>query len=209
MNDCTRTREALPALLYGDLPAHEEPALLQHLALCPACRAEQAALRRAREALDILPAPTVQVDLPALYREAERRQETRLRRWRRLATAAVAVAAALLAVFVLRLQVHLGPSQITVSWGAPRPAAQPPAPPAPAPEPVSVAEVQFLEDLVHALAADVADRDRRQQQALLWLQGRLDVLQGQTQQRWTATQRDVSGLYALITSQTGFREKGE
>ena len=43
---CTDVRAALPALLYAELPAAEADTLRSHLAGCPACRAEHAALQR-------------------------------------------------------------------------------------------------------------------------------------------------------------------
>ncbi len=214
MKNCTQTKEALPALLYGDLRAEEAAAVRRHLDGCPACRAECAGLRQVQALLDTAPAPAVEVDLPRLYRDAARRQEKRLRRWRRLAVAGLAAAAVLLLAFCLRLEVRLQAHQLVVRWGAPpevpapRPEPQAPrgAPPAPG---VTPADLQPLRDLVHILAGDVAERDGEQKRALLALQQRLDVLQGQAQERWVAAQRDVGGLYALFNAQFGPRDKGE
>src|SRR5262249_20849602 len=149
MKNCHQTREALPALLYGDLPPDEATAVRHHLAECPACRAEQAALQQVRSLLDAAEPPAVAVDLPRLYRAAVQRQEKQLRRWRRLACAALAAAAMLLLVFGLKLEVRLEQHQLVLRWGAP------PAPvPMPAPgnvpvEAVSAADLKMLRDLLH------------------------------------------------------------
>jgi hypothetical protein len=50
------------------------------------------------------------------------------------------------------------------------------------------------------LADDCAARDRQHADAVRWLQNRLDALQRQAQDRWTATERYVSALYTLNTN---------
>jgi anti-sigma factor RsiW len=209
MNPCDKIREALPALLYGDLPPAEETAVRQHLTDCPACRAEHAALRQVRGLLDAAPPPAVKVDLPRLYQEAARRQERQLRHWRRLACVALAAAAVLLLVFGLKLEVRLEQHQLVLRWGAPPPVPAPLVVVPQEPPPASAAEVRVVRDLLHLLAADVEERDRQMRQGLADMAGRLDSLQGQTQQRWASAQRDLNGLYALFTAQSGPREKGE
>ncbi len=210
--DCALIRERLPALLYGDLPAAETTDVERHLAGCPACRAECAALKDVRRLLDAVPAPAIQVDLPQLYGEASRRQEGRLRRWRRTAVALLASAAVLLLVLTLKLEVRLDGQQLVVRWGSP------PALPAPAERqlpvqvrqdspagPAAAEELQLLKELIRALAADVDQRDSQQQQALAQLRGRIDALQRQSQQRWDTTAEDVAALY---TAQFGSRPRG-
>ncbi|HYT93253.1 MAG TPA: zf-HC2 domain-containing protein [Gemmataceae bacterium] len=206
MKNCHEIRAALPALLYGDLPPDEATAVRQHLTDCPACRAEQAALQQVRGLLDATATPKVAVDVPGVYREAALRQEKRLRRWRRVACGALAAAAVLLLVFGLKLEVRWEQHQLVLRWGAP-PAAVPVPPPAPLelpPEAASAAEVRRMRDLLHLLAAELEEREQRQQQALAWLRVRLETLQAQTREHWAATERDVRGLYTLFT-----REKGE
>jgi hypothetical protein len=209
--DCTWTRDRLPPLLYGDLPSGEAAAVERHLANCLACRQECAALKDVRRLLDAVPAPAIQLDLPRLYRQAALRQERKLGRWRRAGVALLAVAAMLLMVLALKLEVRLEGHQAVFRWGSPpvAPAPVEPSPPlvqkeAP-PTVVTAEEVQLMKELIRALAADVAYRDDRQQLALTQLRGRLDALQRQAQQRWDATAEEVGALY---TAQFGSRRKG-
>jgi hypothetical protein len=119
----------------------------------------------------------------------------------------------LLIALALNLEVRLEGNQAVVRWGS-APAVPAPVMPLPPPlvqkEPppmaVTAEEVQLLKELIRALAADVEHRDRRQQLALTQVQGRLDALQRQAQQRWAATAEDVAALY---TAQFGSRPKGE
>jgi hypothetical protein len=200
--NCTEVRAALPALLYGDLPAERASALRAHVAGCPGCRAEYGALERVKGVLDALPTPAVRVDLPQLYQDAARWQTLRLRRWRRAALVCLGAAAALLLVLGLKLEVRVEAQQFVVRWGAPPPAPgpapePPPAAPNPAAAPIGAEDVYLVKQLIHALADDSAARDRRHADAILWLQNRLDALQRQSQERWTATERYVSALYTL------------
>jgi hypothetical protein len=210
MRNCAQTRDALAGLLYGELPPAEAHAVQEHLAGCPPCRAEYAALRQVRAALDAAPAPQAEVDLPRLYREAARRQAQSLRRWRRLAVAALAAAAVLLFAFWLKLEVRLERHQVVLRWGTPPPAEPPP----PASPPVAArpdaadrdAELRLVKDLIHLLAADVQDRDRQQKESLRTLRERFEALRVLVSEHWAATERDVSALY---TAQFGPRDKGE
>jgi hypothetical protein len=210
MRNCAQTRDALADLLYGELPPAEAQAVQEHLAGCPPCRAEYVALRQVRAALDAAPAPQAEVDLPRLYREAARRQGKRLRRWRRLALAALAAAAALLVAFGLNLEVRLEQHQVVLRWGAPPQAdAVRPAPPTAAARPDAPerdAEMRLVKELIHLLAADVQERDRQQAEALRALRQRFEALRVQTAERCAAAERDVAGLY---TVQFGPRPKGE
>jgi len=206
--NCAEVRAALPAILYDELPSAEAAALRDHLAGCPACRAEHAALRRVGTLLTAVPAPTIRVDLSRLYQEAGRRQHVRLRRWRRAALACCAAAAGLLIALGLRLEVRVEGHQAVVRWGTP-PAALPDQAPAaaavlpgPAPAAVNAEEVRLVHQLIHALADDVAYRDRQNQEALGFLETRLDALQHQAQDRWNATERYVSALYTINTNLT-------
>ncbi len=63
MNACEAVRELISAELDGELTAAERQVLQLHLAGCAACRAEQDALRRVKQALAALPAPALPRDL--------------------------------------------------------------------------------------------------------------------------------------------------
>jgi len=209
MMHCDQARQALPGLLYGDLEAREAAAVGEHLEGCPACREEYAALARVRRLLDAVPAPDVRVDVHRVYGEAAGLQERRLRRWRRAAVACLAAAAAVLVMLALKLEVRVGAGQLTLRWGAPPVAVAPAPAPEGAPDAVAQAraaeEIRLLKELVHALAAHIDARDRRQQQTLARLRERLDDLQWQADRRWNATERDVAALY---TAHFGSRNQG-
>jgi hypothetical protein len=215
MTSCVEVLARLPGLLYGDLPADEAEAVRKHLVGCPACRREHTTLEGVRRLLDTASAPpAVEVDLGRLYGEAAGRRRRRARRWRR-AAALVGIAAAVLLLIGLKLEVRLEAHQLVLRWGVPPMAEQAvrqTQPPTPLvrqegePAPVAQAELQLVRDLVHALADDVEGRDRENRQALLWVRGRLDQLQRQVQARWEATEQLVSALH---TVQCETRAKGE
>lgn len=205
--NCPDARPHLAALVYGDLGPSEVRAVQEHLAGCPACRQEYAELRQVRRALDAVPAPSVQVDLPRLYREAAARQARRARRWRRAALASVAAAALVLLAFGLRLQVRVDAHQLVLCWGDVPEVAPPPPPPDEPPVPAEVERrLQLASRLIHALAEGQEARDARQQEALKQLQGRIDAHQLQDNARWNETRRDIAALY---TAQFGSPRKGE
>jgi hypothetical protein len=214
--NCAEARTHLPSLVYGDLAPAAADAVRRHLAGCAACRQHHADLQQLRHALDSVPAPSVQVDLPRLYREAAERQERRARRWRRAALACCAAAALLLLVVGLRLQVRVDAHQLIVRWGsAPEPLAGVPAPPRDAPPPdtpdaLALAEarerLELMSNLIHALNEDLEARDAQQKQALKRLQARLDEMQFQGNVRWGETERNIAALYAAHFGPT---KKGE
>jgi anti-sigma factor RsiW len=202
--NCPQARALLPALVYGDLPPDEAAALRRHLADCPACQGESAGLAQIRRALDAAPPLAVSVDVSQLLAESAARLERRARRWRRLALAGAALAAGVLLTFGLKLQVRAGAGQVVIAWGQPaeeipnpKPQTPNPAPPARTPEvPPSVEErLRLLQELTHALAADVEDRDRRQQSEAAALRARLDGVQRVLAQQWAEAERMMSALY--------------
>jgi hypothetical protein len=160
----------------------------------------------------------VAVDLPRLYRDAAAGQTRRLRRWRGVAVAALAVAAAVVVALLLsRLEVRIDDHQLVLRWGAvPAPPDQTPRPAPPReelpmiPAPIaSTAEVdqqlRLLRELVQAVSNDADLRDERRQQEIAQLRGRMHGLEQQmTQLRLTTTQ-DVSALYA---AQIPVKQKG-
>ena len=209
--NCTEARDRLPGLLYGDLPAPEAAAVETHLAACPACRQEYAALQRVRPLLDAAPAAAVAVDLPRLYRAASRVRARQLRRWRSAAVALGSAAAVLLLIVGLRFEVRIETHQVTLGWRLPAADTHTPPPLAPAeihreaPAAAFAAEdVQLVKDLIRALADDVEARDQRLQQVVTWMQARLEAVRRQDQQRWDTTAREV----AALSAQFGPPEKG-
>jgi Putative zinc-finger len=109
---CREWRESLGALALGQLPKEERAALEAHLEGCPECRAELDSLAGVAQLLPLAnpehfgtaPAPPASLaDRVAATIRAERRSQRR-RRWRMglsLGGATAAVAAAMLAIFVL------------------------------------------------------------------------------------------------------------
>lgn len=214
--NCTDARARLPALLYGDLSADEASQVQAHLARCPSCQKESAALAQVGRLLDAVPAPAVAVDLPQLYREAAERRQRRLRRWRRVAVASLAAAAVVLVVFLSRVEVRLDAHQLVLRWGAAPAPPEVPSPPAPLPPPVVVAaptasadevehQLRLLTDLVQALSNDADLRDARRQQEMTRLRAQVQSLQQQLTQLRLVTEKDVAALY---TAQFPEKEKG-
>jgi hypothetical protein len=222
--NCNHVREQLPELLYESLPPAEAAQLKYHLALCPGCRERYAALERVRGLLDQVPAPDIPVDLPLLYRRAAQGQERRMRRWRRAAFGLVGVAAALLLVVGLRLEVRLEAHQVVVRWGnAAQTSENPPTEAQKHSQPIAAKddsneppatgqEIQTLRELIYSLARDIQNvearfdaRDQRRQEELVVLRQRLYDLRSQVQKQWTETSSYVSALY---TAQFGSVEKG-
>ncbi len=205
--NCAEIRPALPALLYGDLPPEQAAAVRDHLVTCETCREEEAGLRQVTGLLNCMPAPPVHVELARVYQEASRRQLLRMRRWRRLALGLSAAAAALLVVLALRLELRVDAHQVVLRWGTHLENPQPPAvQPAPSPAAVRPENIYLAQQLIHALADEVAARDRETQESLGTLEARLDALQQQQQERWDATQRLVSTLYTLATTSVAKKE---
>jgi hypothetical protein len=198
---CHEVRPLLPAHAYGDLSPAEAAAVADHLRECVVCRVEAAALEQVRSALDVGRPPPVRVDVATiLHRDADRRA----RRWRRVAVAGAALAAGLLVVVALRLHVTVGNGQVVIAWGhSPREGEAPAEPryqaarrePRP-PGGVDLADrIALLQELTHALAADVDARDRRRQTDLDAVRARLDAVQRLSFDRWADAERMMSALY--------------
>jgi anti-sigma factor RsiW len=198
---CTDVRAALPLLTYGELGPKEEAALKDHLAGCPDCRREQQAFQNVQRLLNAAPVPRAEVDLPRLYQSLADRQAHRLRRWRRAAVVAGAIAALLLVAVGLRLEVRLGSDQLVVRWGgSPAPVSPPPAQPMGSNAeltPETEAQLRVLSELIHALKQDADDREQSFHERLDRLQERVHALQTQTDHYRNATEQDVAALYLL------------
>jgi anti-sigma factor RsiW len=212
--NCAKFRTELPELLYGELPPGEASTVETHLAACPACRAEYAALRQLRERLNAVTAPKVHVNVAHIHRQAAELQDRRMRRWRRTALAVGGLAAAVLLVSLLRFEIRLDAHQIVLTWGSPATAVPVPPgvgfiPPVAAVEKHASTDVEeqirLVKDLVHALARDVNARDQQRQQELVRLTLRLQELQRQSANQRAATERDLAALYVAYF---GPKEKG-
>jgi anti-sigma factor RsiW len=201
---CTDVRALLPVYTYGDLPAEEAAVVVGHLRNCQECRAEAAAVRRVRSALDSMPTPFVHVDVPSLFASIA---ERRVRRWRRLAVAGAALAAGLLVVLSLRLQVTVGTGQVVIRWGGMGREGEAPAEPTAVtarqePRPPDAPRIDALEDrvqlvqeLTRALATDVESRDRQRSADIAAVRLRLDAVQQYAARQWADAERTMSALY--------------
>jgi predicted anti-sigma-YlaC factor YlaD len=204
MMNCELARDLLPLALTGDLEPAQSTALDEHLASCAACRRERAALQSVRAALDAPATPNVSVDVAAIWHDAAARQNRSLRRWRRVAVAGGALAASLLLLALLRVDIQLGNGQLVLSWGAPT---EVPAPGRPVDD-LSVAiakataacaeleeRAKVLGQLVAALRDDFVTRDRQRQTEIAVLVSRLEMMRDREQRRWEENRRDLTALY--------------
>ncbi|GEM_PF-6425443 len=92
MPDCRGVEVLLSAHLDGELPAPDQRVVDAHLAVCEACRAEQARLAELRSLLRSLPARRAPHGLTWQLHRAAARDRSRQRARRGLTVAAVAVA---------------------------------------------------------------------------------------------------------------------
>src|SRR5262249_13086569 len=144
-----------------DLDAATAFDLSAHLDACPACRNDRAELQATRAALDAAVVPEIEVDTAAIQRVAVASQYRAVRRWKRLAIAAGALAASLIAILLIRPEVEMGGGALVIRWGE-RPA-EPRREtvtvvqvPGPAMRDVDLEErIRILSDLVRALRDDL------------------------------------------------------
>jgi hypothetical protein len=189
---CESVRHLLPLFVYDDLPSDESLQIARHLADCAACQGDNAALQQTKAALDATASPTVAIDVPTMMRSEVRTAANSSQRWRRIAMAVGAMAAGLLLAFALQVEVRAGNGQFTIAWKQSR---IDPEPGTRSPAPELEERLQLVREITHALAADVADRDERQQLAVARLQAEIDQLQQVSAERWRAAERDMSVLY--------------
>jgi hypothetical protein len=212
--NCEQTRALLAELAYGDA---EHPEAAAHVRHCARCGAELRELAAVRRMLDAAPAATARVDMPALYRQAAARERERTRRWRRGALAAGAIAAGLLLLFALRVELRWHDRELVIGWGTAPPARETPpqeqAVERPAVPAHVLTELQVLRDLIHAISTDVGQRDQAQREvltaqreALAALRERVDRIGAASSRNWAAAQNDMRALY---TAYFGVRSKGD
>jgi hypothetical protein len=207
--NCTQLRNRLPELLYEDVPAADREQLKEHLARCPECRSEYASLQEVQHSLNRVSVPEISVNLPLLYRQVADHQARAGRRWRRFALGVGGLAAAVIIVLALRLEIRLGREQVVIRWGpSDGPIEQIVNPEAGSPgfvqselpfPPASEAELLPLREVIHVLAEDmdklareVDARDRRQQQSLARFQEQLTQLRTFTQRQMALSLADSS-----------------
>lgn len=210
--NCHSLQDRLALFVSGDLDSAEASSIRQHCASCENCRTAVAALERIRNLLDTARTPPTSIAFPQIYAAAARRQETRLRRWRRASLALAGMAAALMLIVGLKMQIRVQANEFVMTWngGPPAPVTPEKAPDAtPIPQAEGVKEVtpeQFerMRELVYALAANIDNMDRNQKQATVQFAKQLEALHYGDTHRWQAMQRDVAALYAVCLS----RDKG-
>jgi hypothetical protein len=193
---CTQICEQLPLFLYGDLSPDNAQAVEHHLADCASCREAFANLQSVRDALNATPTPEVIVQpSQILLASAERpRQSAWVRR-----CAGTAVAASLLLLAFLNLEVRIEKKQLMLRWGQPAPVVVAYLPPPPTDNRSLIAleeRVRILQELTHALARDVDRRDRDRNNDVIRTQAKLEQIMQTTGQQLGETQRDVDALYA-------------
>jgi len=207
--NCTQARQLLPDFAYHDLhPGQLEP-VKEHLSRCQACANELASWQELERMLDGVSRPPVNVNVPLLFRQARDIQDRKTRRWRRAALALAGLAAAVLFVLVLRLELRVDGNQVVIGWGNkssttdvltdPESELHPmPAPPSSSLA-ASEAELQPLRGLIYELAANLEQvsqesdlRDRRQQQNLNRLQEQVTQLRMMFQRHVTTYLADSS-----------------
>jgi Putative zinc-finger len=205
---CEQLRERLALLIYGDLNPDEMKPARDHLDQCAACRRERDSLISTRQALDSAPVPDMRINVAAIQNQALALQARSMRRWKRFAFAAMALAASLLALLVIRPDIRINDGELAIRWAAP---AEPPRTGEPiflaqAP-PVRDAElderIRVLSNLIQMLNLQMEGADQKRRDELEVLIARVDLLRIQSQQRWDETNRDVTALY---TAQFGRRE---
>lgn len=199
----TCPRDQLPGLVYGDLLPAEAAAVEAHVEDCPTCRAEYTSLRQVKQALSATPFPEAVVDLDRLFQKASEHVVPR-RRWPKRVLVTLAIAAAVL-LALANLEIRAEAHQVVIRWGR-APLADPAEPPpvyvaqaAPAALTVLDERVDVVQELSHALAADVDRRDQRRGDDLARTEARLDTLYRYVARRFQDTDRDVDALYLLRT----------
>lgn len=184
--NCSKVGTFLPLLVYGDLTDDEAAEVQKHLLECAGCSAKRAALVQVRRALNDMPQSEVVVDTAAIAQRAvPRSPPTRV--WRKLA-AATALAIAIGGLALLKLDVQVDGRQLTVRWGR---LAKPQA----TGDVAALDErIRVLQELTHALAADVSARDRSRD--VDRLSARVDALSRHVNRRFSEAERDMNALYA-------------
>ena len=113
MSECRRTRNRLIDYLEGELPEQASAEVAAHLARCPACKQEMAALEASRTALTSL----TRAECPdGMWARIESRirgvEDERSRAWRILSRPACAFATSVALFLLLGLSISVRPSGV-------------------------------------------------------------------------------------------------
>jgi putative zinc finger protein len=206
--NCNQVRQLLPEFTYEDLAPGEMEQVKEHLMQCQTCKGDQGLLQELGQMLNSVSAPSVHVNVPLLFRQANDVHCRQMRQWRRAALAMSGLAAAVLVVLVFRLELRVSVNQMVIGWGSKSSTAEITRDPKSELQPMSVpssdvvaseAELQPLRALIYEMAANIERvsqdgelRDRRQQQNLARLQDQLTQLRGMFQRYMTTYLADSS-----------------
>jgi hypothetical protein len=182
---CDETRQQLAEYVSGTMPEVDRVRIASHLADCPACRHECESLRGVCRLIDHSPAPTVQVDVTALYEQIAQRERSRARRWRRTALATALAAGVLLLLGLIPL----------LRWlNAPAPRVDPPVIVRQVAPSANDERLQRLEELTQALLLDIQTLQVKQQGEQIQLANQLARLREDVVRMRAVTDEDVTTL---------------
>ena len=173
-------------------------------------------------ALNALPiAEPKPVDIAAIYRAALDRQATAARLWKRIACAVAALAAGvILFALVPKIEVRVTGEEFAVRWGPPsKIVVEEHLTPVPQPDsrlPSLIDDQQKqiaamrainlkyaeMQELLLALAVDVADRDKAQLERIAEFTGELRAFQLATVKQFDQTEKTSTTLYNAVFSTT-------
>ncbi len=207
--NCTQVRDLFAGVVYGDASSADTEVVRQHLASCVTCQAEWEELERVRRILDSAAGPPpVSIDLARLFQRAADQQRRRMRRWRRAATAVCGLAAGLLLVLLLRMEIRVEAHELVLRWGQKAQKASPVEIPKTEPtvivrreviaNPEMEEQLRVIRETLHALAGSLDARDVMVRQKLSQLETRLEAVRRQDGQRWNETERNVAALYKAV-----------
>ena len=117
---------------------------------------------------------------------------------------------------IVNLEFRIDGHQLVVRWGNPPTlsAVETNAEPAPPPPednnrtaaPHGDERIRVLNELIHALAADIESRDQQRQQDVASLKRKIALLEEDTRDQWAESERSLAALY---TAQFGNNVQGE
>jgi hypothetical protein len=121
---CRELSDQLLRLAYDDLDPADRAGCEEHLAGCPDCRAEWAALRNTQRLLDLAPERQTQIDLAAVCLRVAARERRSSLLWR-VGLGVAGIAASIAAILCISIfDIDVQPGRVVVAWrhSAPAPA---------------------------------------------------------------------------------------